>query len=102
MCIFMAYPAWGKRGCSRRGPASGLAAASPVASEHGEARITALRARRGRIMTRSMDLDEIGQVKAEVAYQSAYMLSNGLGKTRMSANAVLRQSYEWRVFFVHG
>ena len=27
------------------------------------------------------------------------MLSNGQGKTRMTANAVLRQSYEWRVFF---
>ena len=47
----------------------------------------------------SMDLDEIGQVEAKVAYQAAYMLSNGQGKTRMSANAVLKQSYEWRVFF---
>ena len=47
-----------------------------------------------------MTLDEIGQVKPEVAYQAAYMLSNGQGKARMSANAVLRQSYEWRVMFL--
>ena len=47
-----------------------------------------------------MTLDEIGQVKPEVAYQAAYMLSNGQGKARMSANAVLKQSYEWRVFFL--
>ena len=47
-----------------------------------------------------MTLDEIGQVKPEVAYQAAYMLSNGQGKARMSANAVLKRSYEWRVFFL--
>ena len=47
-----------------------------------------------------MTLDEIGQVKPEVAYQAAYMLSNGQGKARMAANAVLKRSYEWRVFFL--
>ena len=47
-----------------------------------------------------MTLDEVSQVKAEVAYQAAYMLANGQGKTRMSPNAVLKRSYEWRVFFL--
>jgi putative DNA primase/helicase len=47
-----------------------------------------------------LTLDEINQVRPDVAYHVAYMLSNGKGKARLTPNAALKQSYEFRVLFL--
>src|ERR1035441_5739635 len=45
-------------------------------------------------------LDELGQVAPEEAGRVAYMLANGIGKTRMSKLIQVRPSLDWRLVFV--
>lgn len=45
-------------------------------------------------------LDEINQVSPEALGQSAYMLSNGQGKRRMTRDATARHSVSWLVAFL--
>lgn len=47
-----------------------------------------------------LPLDEIGQANPKVVSELAYLLGNGQGKARMKRNATLRESLEWRVFFM--
>ena len=45
-------------------------------------------------------LDEVGQATAEVVSQVAYMLPNGQGRSRMRADASLRDPLTWRLNFL--
>ncbi|MHC1792191.1 DUF927 domain-containing protein [Solidesulfovibrio sp.] len=45
-------------------------------------------------------LDELSQVTAQAAGETAYMLTNGAGKTRASKQGAARKPAEWRVLFL--
>jgi uncharacterized protein (DUF927 family) len=45
-------------------------------------------------------LDEMGQVDGREAGQIAYMLANGVGKTRASRTGEARRAAEWRLLFL--
>jgi putative DNA primase/helicase len=45
-------------------------------------------------------LDEIGQIEAREAGESAYMLSNGSGKGRAARDGSARTSAQWRLLFI--
>jgi uncharacterized protein (DUF927 family) len=45
-------------------------------------------------------LDELGQVNAHEAGESAYMLANGLGKARAARDGTARRAAEWRLIFL--
>lgn len=45
-------------------------------------------------------LDEMGQVDAKEAGQVAYMLSNGVGKSRAKQDGMARRATEWRLLFL--
>jgi len=45
-------------------------------------------------------LDELAQVDAREAADTAYMLGNGQGKTRMSKSITAREPLRWRLLFV--
>lgn len=47
-----------------------------------------------------LPLDELGQASAHAASAAAYMLSNGVGKTRASRSGGARKSAAWRVLFL--
>ncbi|WP_233863025.1 DUF927 domain-containing protein [Paraburkholderia adhaesiva] len=43
-------------------------------------------------------LDEIGEIKPQDLYETAYALINGMGKTRANRHGEARQAARWRVF----
>jgi putative DNA primase/helicase len=43
-------------------------------------------------------LDELGQVDPAEAANIAYMLANGLGRSRMNHNTAVRPSFQWQLF----
>jgi putative DNA primase/helicase len=45
-------------------------------------------------------LDELGQVSGQVAGDAIYMIMNGAGKQRMTANADMRRSKAWRILLL--
>jgi putative DNA primase/helicase len=45
-------------------------------------------------------LDELSQIEPRAAGAAAYMLANGVGKTRMTKNASARPPAEWRLLFL--
>ena len=45
-------------------------------------------------------LDELQQTTPDQAVETVYMFNGGKGKTRMSRDTSLRQSYAWRVLFL--
>jgi putative DNA primase/helicase len=47
-----------------------------------------------------LGLDEMAEVEARAAFNTAYMLSNGQGKARSNKAGDLRQSHEWRCSFL--
>jgi putative DNA primase/helicase len=47
-----------------------------------------------------LPLDEMSQASPDAVYHGAYMLSNGRGKGRMTSNATMKQSIEWRIMLL--
>lgn len=45
-------------------------------------------------------LDEIGEIKPQDLYETAYALINGMGKTRANRHGEARQAARWRVFLL--
>ena len=48
----------------------------------------------------SLFLDELSQVDAHSAGETAYLLGNGMGKTRMNRNIGMRKKLTWKLFFM--
>ena len=47
-----------------------------------------------------LPMDELAQIEPRAAAQSAYMLTNGEGKGRMSSDATMKRSIKWRTVFL--
>ena len=47
-----------------------------------------------------LPLDEIAEIESRAAFNSAYMLANGQGKSRSNKTGEVRQKHKWRVIFL--
>ena len=45
-------------------------------------------------------LDEMGQMNSKEAGETAYMLANGMGKSRANKHAYARSKHDWRILFL--